>query len=301
MSKQFITEAQRMQKLANMPISEMALPEMARTAGTGGAYTITEKGEEILKQAKATGKAPEGIKNSEIAALVFLFKAKKEGKRVQKMDYAKEKGVDQPAVNSTFNGLEMKELATKEGYTSKQQEPKTSRPRTDISAALSDLDIEESKKTLSEDDEDFDLNAAFKSSPASHSYNDVLNIFTSYEDEDILNDFKAKFPKDKNINKIDYYKFAMEYIDDMSASSDIKANWISITDDDIFEKAGLVEAKKTLSEKTLTMADMDFLEGKIGGNSKIVEEFIKKAKEKDIDKEQLLNYFETLIQRHYKN
>ena len=44
MSKQFITEAQRMQKLANMPISEMALPEMARTAGTGGAYTITEKG-----------------------------------------------------------------------------------------------------------------------------------------------------------------------------------------------------------------------------------------------------------------
>ena len=301
MSKQFITEAQRMQKLANMPISEMALPEMARTAGTGGAYTITEKGEEILKQAKATGKAPEGIKNSEIAALVFLFKAKKEGKRVQKMDYAKEKGVDQPAVNSTFNGLEMKELATKEGYTSKQQEPKTSRPRTDISAALSDLDIEESKKTLSEDDEDFDLNAAFKSSPASHSYNDVLNIFTSYEDEDILNDFKAKFPKDKNINKIDYYKFAMEYIDDMSASSDIKANWISITDDDIFEKAGLVEAKKTLSEKTLTMADMDFLEGTIGGNSKIVEEFVKKAKEKDIDKEQLLNYFETLIQRHYKN
>ena len=301
MSKQFITEAQRMQKLANMPISEMALPEMARTAGTGGAYTITEKGEEILKQAKATGKAPEGIKNSEIAALVFLFKAKKEGKRVQKMDYAKEKGVDQPAVNSTFNGLEMKELATKEGYTSKQQEPKTSRPRTDISAALSDLDIEESKKTLSEDDEDFDLNAAFKSSPASHSYNDVLNIFTSYEDEDILNDFKAKFPKDKNINKIDYYKFAMEYIDDMSASSDIKANWISITDDDIFEKAGLVEAKKTLSEKTLTMADMDFLEGTIGGNSKIVEEFVKKAKEKDIDKEKLLNYFETLIQRHYKN
>ena len=93
----------------------------------------------------------------------------------------------------------------------------------------------------------------------------------------------------------------MEYIDDMSASSDIKANWISITDDDIFEKAGLVEAKKTLSEKTLTMADMDFLEGTIGGNSKIVEEFVKKAKEKDIDKEQLLNYFETLIQRHYKN
>jgi hypothetical protein len=151
MSKQFISEAQRMQKLANMPISEMAIPEMARTAGTGGAYTITEKGEEILKQTKASGKAPEGIKNSEIAALVFLFKAKKDGKRVQKIDYAKERNVPQPAVNPIFNSLEVKELISKEGYTSKQQEPATSRPRPDVSSMLGDLDIEESKKILSED------------------------------------------------------------------------------------------------------------------------------------------------------
>jgi len=49
------------------------------------------------------------------------------------------------------------------------------------------------------------------------------------------------------------------------------------------------------------MADMDFLGGTIGGNSEVVEEFVKKAKEKNINKEQLLNYFETLIQRYYKN
>jgi hypothetical protein len=156
MSKQFISEAQRMQKLANMPISEMALPEMARTAGTGGAYTITEKGEEILKQAKASGKAPEGIKNSELATLVFLFKAKKDGKRVQKIDYAKERNVLQPAVNPIFNSLEVKELISKEGYTSKQQEPKTSRPRPDVGSMLGDLDIEETKKALSEDNNDID-------------------------------------------------------------------------------------------------------------------------------------------------
>jgi hypothetical protein len=143
MKQQLISEAQRMQKLAGMPISEMALPEMARTAGTGGAYTITEKGEEILKQTKAAGKAPEGIKNSEIAALVFLFKAKKDGKRVQKIDYATERNVPQPAVNPIFNSLEAKELVAREGYTSKQQEPKTSRPRPDINAVLGDLDIEE--------------------------------------------------------------------------------------------------------------------------------------------------------------
>ena len=143
MKKQLIAEAARMQKLAGMPISEMALPEMARTAGTGGAYSITEKGEEILKQTKASGKAPEGIKNSEIAALVFLYKAKKDGNRVQKIDYAKERNVPQPAVNPIFNSLEAKELVAREGYTSKQQEPKTSRPRPDISAVMGDLDIEE--------------------------------------------------------------------------------------------------------------------------------------------------------------
>jgi len=150
MKQQLISEAQRMQKLAGMPISEMALPEMARTAGTGGAYTITEKGEEILKQTKAAGKAPEGIKNSEIAALVFLFKAKKDGKRVQKIDYAVERNVPQPAVNPIFNSLEVKELVAREGYTSKQQEPKTSRPRPDINAVLGDLDIEEGQ--LNEED-----------------------------------------------------------------------------------------------------------------------------------------------------
>ena len=143
MSKQFISEAQRMQKLANMPISEMAIPEMARTAGTGGAYTITDKGEEVLKQAKASGAVPEGIKASELAVLVFLYKAKKEGKRVQKMDFANEKNVLQPAVNPLFNSLEVKELVAKEGYTSRQQEPKSSRPRPDVSSMLGDLDIEE--------------------------------------------------------------------------------------------------------------------------------------------------------------
>jgi hypothetical protein len=157
--KQFISEAQRMQKLAGMPVNEMALPEMARTAGTGGAYMITDKGEEILKQAKATGSIPEGIKARQLEILVFLKKAKNDGRRVQKIDYASEKGVPQPAVNPLFNDLEVKELVAREGYTSKQQEPKSSRPRTDVDAVMSqldDLDIEESKKTLSENDEEED-------------------------------------------------------------------------------------------------------------------------------------------------
>ena len=107
---------------------------------------------------------------------------------------------------------------------------------------MPDKGVEGKEKVVKEGlEEAFNLNTAFKTSPSSHSYNDVLDIFTSYEDDNILNAFKAKFPEDKDISKIDYLKFAMNYIDDMSASSDIMANWISITDSDVFNKAGLVE------------------------------------------------------------
>jgi predicted Rdx family selenoprotein len=147
--KNQINEIKRMQQLAGIlsenQTNELDLDEMARTAGTGGAYTITEKGKEVLKQAKEMGAAPEGIKNSELAILVYLFKAQKEGNRVQKIDYARERGVPQPAVNPLFNNLEVKELVTREGYTSKQQEPKSSRPRPDITSMLGDLEIDENK------------------------------------------------------------------------------------------------------------------------------------------------------------
>jgi predicted Rdx family selenoprotein len=145
MKKQSINEVKRMQQLAGMNINENYTPdeleEMARTAGTGGAFAITDKGIDILKQAKTQG-VPEGIKGSEIAALVFLFKAKKDGKRVQKIDYAKERGVPQPAINPIFNSLLSKELVAMDGYASKQQEPKTSRPRPDVGSMLGDLDID---------------------------------------------------------------------------------------------------------------------------------------------------------------
>jgi hypothetical protein len=189
MRKQLISEAQRMQKLAGMTISEMALPEMARTAGTGGAYTITEKGEEILKQTKAAGKAPEGIKNSEIAALVFLFKAKKDGKRVQKIDYAAERNVPQPAINPIFNSLEAKELVAREGYTSKQQEPKTSRPRPDVGSMLGDLDIEEGQanEPLENDDS---------------IYNSLMDI----DHEQLISDMMGEAEKNRSLTLIDYLK-----------------------------------------------------------------------------------------------
>jgi hypothetical protein len=105
---------------------------------------------------------------------------------------------------------------------------------------------EEIKEKLNEnededfDDEDFDLNQAFKDAPNEASYEDVLDIMESYEMDDVLEDFKAEFPEGEPVSKDDYSEFGMTLIDDMSEVAFIQANWISIFDEDIYEKAGLV-------------------------------------------------------------
>jgi hypothetical protein len=91
-----------------------------------------------------------------------------------------------------------------------------------------------------DEDNDYDLNDAFKAAPSVASYEDVLNIIKSYEDESVLSDFKSNFPEGKPVNKKDYSDFAITLIDDMSEVDFVQANWISIFDEDVFEKAGLI-------------------------------------------------------------
>lgn len=91
-----------------------------------------------------------------------------------------------------------------------------------------------------EEDDDFDLSEAYLNAQYVAPYEDVLYIIESYEDEDMLNDFTDEFPEGEPINRTQYNDFAMNYVDDMSEVSFIQANWISIWDDDIYEKAGLV-------------------------------------------------------------
>jgi hypothetical protein len=89
------------------------------------------------------------------------------------------------------------------------------------------------------EDDGFDLDAEFANSPNQASFEDVFNVIQSYENDEILDDFTSKFPSMKPVNKEKYRDFVMNYIDDMSEMDYIKANWISIFDEDVYEKAGL--------------------------------------------------------------
>jgi hypothetical protein len=94
-----------------------------------------------------------------------------------------------------------------------------------------------------EDDEEdygeFDIDKEFEFAPNSAPYMKVLEIIKSYENDHVLKSFKNSFPKFDPIDKHDYYDFATQFMDDMSEVVYIKSNWISMFDEDIFDKAGL--------------------------------------------------------------
>jgi hypothetical protein len=106
---------------------------------------------------------------------------------------------------------------------------------------LAGIKLNENDEIDYDDDDDFiDLNLSFQESPEYHSYNEVLDIIKSYKDKDILEDFKSTFLENEKVYKENYSDFLNDYIADLEGKEYIKANWISITDPKIYNKAGLV-------------------------------------------------------------
>jgi len=82
-----------------------------------------------------------------------------------------------------------------------------------------------------------------------NNYDVVLEVIESYEDEDILKDFKSKFKINKYISECDFYEFNMKYIDDMSEEYYIKLNWkyIESGDESVFNES-LVESESAFDD-----------------------------------------------------
>ena len=57
------------------------------------------------------------------------------------------------------------------------------------------------------------------------NYDLVLEIIESYDNEDILNDFKDEFIEGENVSEGDYFDFCRGYIDDMSEMYYVELNW----------------------------------------------------------------------------
>jgi len=82
-----------------------------------------------------------------------------------------------------------------------------------------------------------------------NNYDAVLEVIESYEDEDILKDFKNKFKINKYISECDFYEFNMSHISDMSEEYFIKLNWkyIESGDESVFNEP-LVESESAFDD-----------------------------------------------------
>ena len=75
-------------------------------------------------------------------------------------------------------------------------------------------------------------------------YEWVLNVIESYEDEEVLSDFKERFKEGEDVSKEDYFDFCDDYVDDVSEGYYIRKNWeyimsggdMSVFDEDVEEE-----------------------------------------------------------------
>lgn len=92
-----------------------------------------------------------------------------------------------------------------------------------------------------DDDDGFDLTAAYDASPDTHSYEDMLAVASEYEGPgfDAAKSFQEFFPEGEEITKDAWEEWSRTLDGGHDPEGYVYLNWISLTDPDIYEKAGV--------------------------------------------------------------
>jgi len=95
-----------------------------------------------------------------------------------------------------------------------------------------------------EDNGDYDMgekdeiDQAFDQSPNEYSYEELLDVVDSYEDEKHLDSFKSTFKPGQSISKEEWVRWSYS-VSDYDPEGYAYLNWISLSDPDIYSKAGV--------------------------------------------------------------
>ena len=89
------------------------------------------------------------------------------------------------------------------------------------------------------ENQEFDIDTAFNASPNKQSYEDMLDVVKEYEDEEYLNSFISTFSKGEPINKENWVEWSRS-ISDYDPEGYTYLNWISLSDPDVYKKAGVL-------------------------------------------------------------
>jgi hypothetical protein len=85
---------------------------------------------------------------------------------------------------------------------------------------------------------EFDIDQAFNQSPNEYSYEELLDVVDSYEDEKYFNSFISTFQPGQSINKEEWVRWNYS-ISDYDPEGYVRLNWISLSDPDVYSKAGV--------------------------------------------------------------
>ena len=83
------------------------------------------------------------------------------------------------------------------------------------------------------------ITTEYENTPNEASYNEVLNIIRSWEDNNIINDFQSEFLKGQPISKQEYYDFVSKYSEGGDYIYNM-GNWIYIFDKTIYDRTRFV-------------------------------------------------------------
>jgi hypothetical protein len=86
---------------------------------------------------------------------------------------------------------------------------------------------------------EFDIEQAFEQSPNEYSYEELLGVVESYDDENDLNSFISTFQPGQSISKEEWVRWSRS-ISDYDPEGYVRLNWISLSDPNIFDKAGVL-------------------------------------------------------------
>jgi len=92
------------------------------------------------------------------------------------------------------------------------------------------------------ENEEFDVSQAYDKSPATQSYDDMLDVVSGFEDPDFdaVESFENSFTEGKEITKDAWEKWYRTNIDGgYDPDNYLEIGWISVTDPDIYDKAGV--------------------------------------------------------------
>ena len=110
-----------------------------------------------------------------------------------------------------------------------------------LAGVITEAQYNQKKRLIEGEDDGFNLRAAYDASPDTQSYEDMLDVVKGYEGPDFnaAESFKEFFSPGKPVTKDAWEEWSRTLDGGYDPEGYVYLNWVSLTDPDIYKKAGI--------------------------------------------------------------